>query len=63
MLFEVERQSYQRVVIQPAAVCQGCVFLGVESAEPPFCLMEEDPARCRVAKALGKYSDETGGKR
>jgi len=55
MLFDVEGQAYDRVYIQPEAVCQGCAFLGNEPEEEPFCLMEENPKKCRVAKALGKY--------
>jgi len=58
MLFDVERQSYDRVYIEPEAVCQGCAFLGTEHEEAPFCIMEENPKKCRVAQALGKYDDQ-----
>ena len=55
MLFDVEQQSYKRETIKPEKVCEGCAFFGTESQEKPFCIMEEDPKKCRVAQALGKY--------
>jgi len=58
MLFDVERQSYQRVTIKPEDVCQGCAFFGNEAEEDTFCIMEENPKKCRVAEALGKYDKD-----
>jgi len=58
MLFDIERQSYKRVTIVPEKVCDGCAFFGNEHDEEPFCIMEEDPKKCRVAQALGKYDDK-----
>tara|TARA_B100000315_G_scaffold112693_1_gene103311 strand:+ start:13104 stop:13280 length:177 start_codon:yes stop_codon:yes gene_type:complete len=55
MLFDVEHQSYPRIHIKPEDVCKGCAFFGNEHDEEPFCIMEEDPKKCRVAQALGKY--------
>ncbi len=58
MLFDIEQQSYKRVTIVPEKVCEGCAFFGNEHDEDPFCIMEEDSKKCRLAKALGKYDDK-----
>lgn len=58
MLFDIEKKSYDRVYIEPEPVCNGCAFFGHEHEEDPFCIMEENPKKCRVAQALGKYDDK-----
>lgn len=55
MLFDIEQKIVSRCTIEESPVCEGCLYLGLDRGEERFCIMQQHPECCVVAKATGRF--------